>query len=64
MSATPTTFSIDRLREGLEGRVIVPGDSDYDEARTVTYGGFEPRPARDRASRECRRRRAGRAIRS
>jgi FAD/FMN-containing dehydrogenase len=44
MTATPTTFSIDRLREGLEGRVIVPGDSDYDEARTVTFGGIDPRP--------------------
>ena len=45
MSATPTTFSIDQLREGLEGRVIVPGDSDYDEARAITYGGIDPRPA-------------------
>src|SRR6185436_18664764 len=44
MNATPTTVSIDRLREGLEGRVIVPGDPDYDEARTVTYGGIDPRP--------------------
>jgi FAD/FMN-containing dehydrogenase len=44
MTATPTTFSIDRLRDGLEGRVIVPGDADYDEARVITYGGIDPRP--------------------
>ena len=44
MTATPTTFSIDRLREGLEGRVIAPGDADYDEFRVITYGGIDPRP--------------------
>ena len=48
MTATPTTVSIDRLRDGLDGRVIVPGDADYDEARVVTYGGIDKRPARDR----------------
>ena len=46
MTATPTTtFSIDRLRDGLEGRVIVPGDSDYDEARTIMLGGIDRHPA-------------------
>jgi len=45
MTATSTTFSIDRLRDGLTGRVIVPGDADYDEARTVVTGGVDKRPA-------------------
>ena len=55
MTATPTTnFSIDRLRDGLEGRVILPGDSDYDEARTIMLGGIDRHPGRDRSCRECR----------
>jgi FAD/FMN-containing dehydrogenase len=45
MTATPTTFSIDSLREGLDGRVIAPGDADYDELRTVVLGGIDRRPA-------------------
>jgi FAD/FMN-containing dehydrogenase len=45
MTATPPTISIDQLREGLEGRVIIPGDSEYDEARTVVMGGIDRRPA-------------------
>jgi FAD/FMN-containing dehydrogenase len=45
MTATPTTFSIDSLREGLDGRVIAPGDADYDGARTVVAGGIDRRPA-------------------
>ena len=45
MTATPTTFSMDRLRDGLEGRVIVPGDADYDEARVVVIGGVDKQPA-------------------
>jgi FAD/FMN-containing dehydrogenase len=45
MTATPTTFSIDSLREGLHGRVIAPGDVDYDELRTVVMGGIDRRPA-------------------
>jgi FAD/FMN-containing dehydrogenase len=45
MTATPTTFSTDQLREGLEGRVIAPGDADYDEARVVVMGGVDKHPA-------------------
>ena len=45
MTVTPTNLSIDELRDGLQGRVIAPGDSDYDEARTVVAGGIDRRPA-------------------
>jgi FAD/FMN-containing dehydrogenase len=34
-----------RLSKDIEGRVIAPGDPDYDEARSVFYGGFDRRPA-------------------
>jgi FAD/FMN-containing dehydrogenase len=33
------------LTEEIRGRVIVPGDQDYDEARTVFYGSVDRRPA-------------------
>jgi FAD/FMN-containing dehydrogenase len=34
-----------RLSKDIEGRVISPGDPEYDEARSVFYGGFDKRPA-------------------
>jgi FAD/FMN-containing dehydrogenase len=34
-----------RLSKDIEGRVIAPGDPDYDDARAVFYGGFDRRPA-------------------
>jgi len=33
------------LRAALTGRVIGPDDQDYDEARTIFYGGFDRSPA-------------------
>jgi FAD/FMN-containing dehydrogenase len=45
-STTPTaSLSIPRLRADLTGRVIAPGDDDYDQARTVVYGAIDRRPA-------------------
>ena len=38
-------LSVTRLREHLEGEVIVPGDPGYDDSRTVFIGGVDRRPA-------------------
>jgi FAD/FMN-containing dehydrogenase len=40
-----TLPSIAHLRGMVAGRVIGPDDSDYDQARTLFYGGFDRRPA-------------------
>ncbi|HEX2160089.1 MAG TPA: FAD-binding oxidoreductase [Actinomycetes bacterium] len=40
-----TTIEVPRLRDDFGGRVTVPGDADYDQVRTVFYGGFDQRPA-------------------
>jgi len=38
-------LSISELRASFEGRVIVPGDGEYDSARSTFYGGIDHRPA-------------------
>jgi FAD/FMN-containing dehydrogenase len=44
-SSLSTTVSMRRpLDAAVEGRVITPGDADYDQARAL-YGGFDHRPA-------------------
>ena len=40
-----STLSIPELRSSIKGQVILPGDAEYDGARTVFYGGFDRRPA-------------------
>lgn len=39
------SISIQELRTNFNGQVIAPGDPDYNEARSVFYGGFDQRPA-------------------
>ena len=41
----PTAISIPQLRSEFNDRVIAPGDTDYDKARTVFYGGIDKQPA-------------------
>jgi FAD/FMN-containing dehydrogenase len=43
--SNPNTLSIPQLRADFNGRVIAPGDPEYDQARTVFYGGIDHRPA-------------------
>jgi FAD/FMN-containing dehydrogenase len=45
VQAAPTTISILQLRKDFKDRVIAPGDTDYDKARTVFYGGVDRHPA-------------------
>ena len=45
ISSEPTLPSVDTLRSEFPGRVIAPGDAEYDQARTVLYGGFDKHPA-------------------
>jgi FAD/FMN-containing dehydrogenase len=45
VQAAPTTISIPKLRKDFKDRVIAPGDTEYDKARTVFYGGVDRHPA-------------------
>ena len=45
ISSSPTVLSIDTLRAEFPGRVIAPGDSEYDAARSVLMGGIDKHPA-------------------
>lgn len=38
-------INISNVRTNFNGRVITPEDSEYDQARTIFYGGFDRRPA-------------------
>jgi FAD/FMN-containing dehydrogenase len=40
----PSTISVPRLRERVNGRVITPDDPGYDQGRQVFYGGFDRHP--------------------
>lgn len=40
-----TNLSIDDLRASVSGQVIVPGEAEYDQARTTFYGGYDRHPA-------------------
>jgi FAD/FMN-containing dehydrogenase len=43
--STTTDISIPRLRTEINGSVVAPGDREYDDARTVFYGGIDRRPS-------------------
>ena len=45
--ASPTE-AVDRLQQSLEGRVLLPGSADYDEARTLFNAMIDKRPGADR----------------
>ena len=45
MHSSPSrTLSIPELRSAVRGRVVAPGDADYDAARTIVSGEFDRRP--------------------
>jgi len=44
-SMTLTDLDFNKLRDGFEGQVIVPGETSYDEARTIFNAMIDRRPA-------------------
>ena len=44
-TSSPTAISVVDLRSTFKGRVIAPGDPDYDLARATFYGGIDRHPA-------------------
>ncbi|HEV3014965.1 MAG TPA: FAD-binding oxidoreductase, partial [Actinomycetota bacterium] len=44
-SSSTTSLNLDQLKRGVGGRVTVPGDAGYDQARKVFYGKWDRRPA-------------------
>ncbi len=45
VGTTQATLDLDEVRGQFTGRVIGPGDGDYDQLRTVVAGGIDRRPA-------------------
>lgn len=41
----PIPSTVDRIRGAIRGKVVVPGDADYDDARAVWNGMVDKRPA-------------------
>ena len=53
--AGTSAVELTRLRNAIDGQVIAPGDTGYEQARKIFWGGFDQRPARRRRrSRPCR----------
>jgi FAD/FMN-containing dehydrogenase len=44
-SSSTTSVNLDQLERSVDGRVTVPGDAGYDQARKVFYGKWDRRPA-------------------
>jgi FAD/FMN-containing dehydrogenase len=44
-SANQKGLPISQLRDSIKGRLITPDSAEYDEARTIFYGGFDRRPS-------------------
>ncbi len=40
----PTLPAVDEIRAAIKGRVVTPGDPDYDHDRIITIGGIDPHP--------------------
>jgi FAD/FMN-containing dehydrogenase len=43
--AGTSTVELTRLQNAIDGQVIAPGDTGYEQARKIFWGGFDQRPA-------------------